>query len=112
MDQDGLTMSRDKPRLHFIGICGKAMGGIAASLARDHWHVTGSDENMYAPMSDYLRQCGIRVAAPYAAANLPDETELVIVGKRVAAGNPELLQVIRKGIAHCSFPTFLRDYFL
>lgn len=98
--------------LHFIGICGKAMGGIAAALAREGWRITGSDENVYEPMSGHLQECGVRIISPYDPSNVPDDADMVIVGKRIAAGNSELLHVIRRGIPHRSFPQFLHDHFL
>ncbi len=88
------------------------MGAIAAALAREGWRITGSDENVYEPMSGHLQECGIRIISPYHPANVPSDVGLVIVGKRVAASNPELLHVIRRGIPHQSFPQFLREHFL
>lgn len=98
--------------VHFLGICGKAMGGIAVALAREGWLVSGSDEKCYSPMLEYLRDGGINIRTPYAAANVPDGVGLVVVGKRVASGNPELAHVLAKGIPHYSFPQFLHRHFL
>jgi UDP-N-acetylmuramate: L-alanyl-gamma-D-glutamyl-meso-diaminopimelate ligase len=100
------------PRLHFIGVCGKAMGGIAGALSQAGWRVSGSDENPYPPMSEHLERCGVRILAPYHPGNVPADVDRVIVGKRVAAGNPELLHVIQQGMTHRSFPQFLHDHFL
>ena len=102
----------EKGRLYFIGICGKAMGGIAAALKRDRWTVTGSDEKPYPPMSDYLRDCGIAILAPNGSAETFDEMDSVIVGKRVAETNPDLRYVIENQIPFFSFPQFLREHFL
>jgi UDP-N-acetylmuramate: L-alanyl-gamma-D-glutamyl-meso-diaminopimelate ligase len=88
------------------------MGSIAEALFRDGWQVTGSDEGVYAPMSDFLNEAGIRVTTPYDAANLPDDVELVVVGKRVWEGNPELQEARDRGLSYCSFPVLLRDRFL
>jgi len=100
------------PRLHFIGICGKGMGAIAAALALEGWQVTGSDEQTYPPMNRFLDSAGIPVSSPYAAHNVPANADVVIVGKRVRPDNPELIETIRRGIPYCSFPAFIRDGFL
>ncbi|MBP7948975.1 MAG: hypothetical protein KA004_04915 [Verrucomicrobiales bacterium] len=99
-------------RVHFLGVCGKAMAPIAAALARAGWVVTGSDENCYAPMLDYLREAGMAPRAPYAPGNVPCDAELVVVGKRVAECNPELQHVLSAGLPHTSFPRFLQQHFL
>ena len=106
-------MRDGKPQhAHFIGICGKAMGGIATALASEGWRVTGSDERCYGPMKNYLQACGLPIRTPFAAGNVPDEADLAIIGKRVTADNPELLEVARRGIRRRSFPQFLREHFL
>ena len=102
----------EKKRLHFVGVCGKAMGGIAAAMAAEEWGVTGSDEKCYQPMMDFLSSRGISVRTPYAAENVPRDADLVVVGKRVAVENPELVEVLRHGPPHYSFPQFLNQHFL
>lgn len=102
----------NRQHAHFIGICGKAMGGIAAAVASEGWRVTGSDEQCYGPMKNYLQGCGLPIRTPFQARNVPADADLAIVGKRVAANNPELLEVTRRGIPHRSFPQFLREQFL
>lgn len=104
--------SERRPRLHFIGICGKGMGAIAGALAREGWSITGSDENTYPPMSRCLDECGIVVRSPYDPANVPGDVDLVIVGKRVREENPELAAIRSHGLPYASFPAFLRDAFL
>lgn len=103
---------KTRPSLHFIGICGKAMGGIAAALSAEGWRVTGSDEKCYGSIRSDLAERGLRVRTPYRARNIPEDADLVIVGKRVNADNPELLEAVRRGISHRSFPQFLHDEFL
>ena len=104
--------NNQKAHIHFIGICGKAMGGIAAALAESGWSITGSDEAHYSPMKEFLAQACVDVRTPYSARNIPDETTIVVVGKRVSENNPELMEVIRKRIPIQSFPEFLREKFL
>lgn len=105
-------MNAGAQRLHFVGICGKAMGAIAVALARAGYRVTGSDEGMYPPMSAYVRRSGLHVATPYAEGNVPADADLVVVGKRVADGNRELRWVLSRGMPFLSFPKFLRARFL
>jgi UDP-N-acetylmuramate: L-alanyl-gamma-D-glutamyl-meso-diaminopimelate ligase len=99
-------------RLHFLGICGRAMGAIASAMASAGHRVTGSDEDVYPPMSGYLDERGLRVMTPYAEANVPQDTDLVVVGKRVAVNNPELRSVLERGLPFMSFPAFLHRRFL
>lgn len=101
-----------KQHAHFVGMCGKATGGIASALAAAGWHITGSDERYYGPMKRHLQACGLPIRTPYTAGNVPPEAELAIIGKRVRPDNPELLDVMRRGIPHRSFPQFLREQFL
>jgi UDP-N-acetylmuramate: L-alanyl-gamma-D-glutamyl-meso-diaminopimelate ligase len=103
-------MSRGE--LHFIGACGKGMGAVAIALCRAGWTVTGSDESAYPPMSELMREHGVAVRMPYDPANIPRTAQLVVVGKRVRADNPELRQAIERGIEYCSFPQLLRRLFL
>jgi UDP-N-acetylmuramate: L-alanyl-gamma-D-glutamyl-meso-diaminopimelate ligase len=107
-----MAMNGAKERIHFIGICGKAMGGIAAALARAGWVVTGSDEKPYPPMSDYLRECGIAVARPTGSPAELDKIDIVVVGKRVTETNPDLRYIIDQQIPFLSFPQFLEQKFL
>lgn len=102
----------DDRRIHFLGIGGRAMGGLAVALARAGYRVTGSDEGMYEPMSTWLRRAAIDVAAGYAERNIPLDASVVIVGKRIAEDNRELRWVLRRGIPFLSFPKFLQTRFL
>lgn len=99
-------------RIHFIGIGGRAMGAVAIALARIGHRITGSDENMYEPMSGCLRRAGIAVAAGYSASNVPADADLVVVGKRVTEENRELAAVLDRRMARLSFPELLERFFL
>src|SRR5262245_26056952 len=91
-------------RAHFIGICGSAMGGIAATLVRAGWIVTGSRDHCHSPMLDYLRDRGVPFQPRHLPSNVPADTDVVIVAKRIAESNPELLHVLQSGIPYRSFP--------
>ncbi|MBB4659878.1 UDP-N-acetylmuramate--L-alanine ligase [Parvularcula dongshanensis] len=66
---------------HMIGLCGAGMSAVAHLLQEAGYAVTGSDEGFYPPVSDYLTKLGIPCSTPYAAANLPDDPDLVVIGK-------------------------------
>jgi UDP-N-acetylmuramate: L-alanyl-gamma-D-glutamyl-meso-diaminopimelate ligase len=99
-------------RIHLIGICGTAMGTLAAMLeARGH-DVRGSDQSVYPPMSDFLRQQGITLLEGYRAEHITAEIDLVVVGNAISRGNPELEEVLDRKIRYCSLPEAVRDHFL
>lgn len=99
-------------RIHLIGICGTAMGTLAAMLkARGH-DVRGSDQHVYPPMSDFLRQQGITLLEGYRPENIAPELDVVIIGNAISRGNPELEEVLDRKIRYCSLPEAVRDYFL
>ena len=66
---------------HLIGLCGAGMSAVAYLLQQAGYAVTGSDEGFYPPVSDYLTRLGIPCRTPYAAENLPDDPDLVVIGK-------------------------------
>lgn len=65
---------------HFLGICGTAMGAVAAAMARRGYTVTGSDANVYPPMSTFLEQEGITLFEGYRASNIPAEADVIVIG--------------------------------
>lgn len=75
-------------RIHILGICGTFMGGLAM-LARQLGHeVTGSDANVYPPMSTLLEKQGIELIQGYDASQLDPQPDLVIIGNAMTRGNP------------------------
>lgn len=100
-------------RIHLIGVAGTGMGSFAGMLKAAGYEVTGSDENVYPPMSDMLQAWGIPAMTPYAAANLDAaRADLVIVGNVIRRVNPEATAVRARGLAHMSFPAALGALFL
>ncbi|HET6913082.1 MAG TPA: UDP-N-acetylmuramate:L-alanyl-gamma-D-glutamyl-meso-diaminopimelate ligase [Rhodanobacteraceae bacterium] len=96
-------------RLHILGICGTFMGGIAA-LARELGHeVTGSDANVYPPMSDQLRALGITLMEGYAAEHLQPAPDLVIVGNALSRGNPAIEYMLDARVPYISGPQWLGE---
>lgn len=98
--------------IHILGICGTFMAGIAA-LARDAGHrVTGSDANVYPPMSDQLRALGIKLAEGYRPDNLDPVPDCVVVGNALSRGNPEVEAALDRGLDYCSGPEWLARHVL
>lgn len=99
-------------RVHLIGICGTAMASLAGMLKAQGHTVTGSDTAAYPPMSDQLKAMGIAVLEPYAAANLDERPDLVVVGNAISRGNPELERVLDERLPMTSMAAVIHDEFL
>lgn len=94
--------------LHFIGICGTAMGSTAVAMRQLGYTISGSDEKVYPPMSDVLRDAGITVTEGYKAANLPAEAEVFVVGNAISRGNEELESMLERRLPYTSMAEMLR----
>ena len=102
-----------EPRnFHFIGICGTAMGAVAAALRERGFVVTGSDESVYPPMSTFLESKGIALFAGYRPENIPPEAEIVVIGNAMKRGNPEVEAVLNRKLYYASLPEVLKQLFL
>jgi UDP-N-acetylmuramate: L-alanyl-gamma-D-glutamyl-meso-diaminopimelate ligase len=100
-------------RIHVLGVAGTGMGSFAGILQAAGYQVTGSDENVYPPMSDMLVQWGIRALTPYRPENLDAaNADLVIVGNVIRRVNPEATAMRERGLPHMSFPAALGALFL
>jgi UDP-N-acetylmuramate: L-alanyl-gamma-D-glutamyl-meso-diaminopimelate ligase len=98
--------------IHILGVCGAFMGGLAV-LARQLGHeVSGSDQNIYPPMSTQLEQQGIRLLYGYRAENLDPAPDLVVIGNALSRGNAEVEAVLNRGLPYISGPQWLREYVL
>ena len=85
-------------RIHILGICGTFMSGIAL-IAKQHGHeVTGSDANVYPPMSTQLTEQGITLMEGYEAAHITKDVECVIVGNVIKRGNSAMEYVLNERI--------------
>src|SRR5215468_3122084 len=104
---------KDAPKsFHFLGICGTAMGAVAAALQERGFKVTGSDENVYPPMSSFLQEKGIAIIKGYRAENTPADAEVVVIGNAMRRGNPEVEAVLNRKLLYLSLPEVLRNFFL
>ncbi|MGZ4998369.1 MAG: UDP-N-acetylmuramate:L-alanyl-gamma-D-glutamyl-meso-diaminopimelate ligase [Methylobacter sp.] len=98
--------------IHILGICGTFMGGLAV-IARQLGHqVSGSDQNVYPPMSTQLEQQGITLMEGYQAENLDSKPDLVIIGNALSRGNPEVEAVLNRGLRYVSGPQWLAEHVL
>jgi UDP-N-acetylmuramate: L-alanyl-gamma-D-glutamyl-meso-diaminopimelate ligase len=97
---------------HFLGIGGTAMGSVASALRERGFVVTGSDENIYPPMSTFLQKRGIGFNQGYRAENLPAKVDVVVIGNAITRGNPELEAVLSRKLYYLSLPETLKQFFL
>ncbi|MEY0254713.1 UDP-N-acetylmuramate:L-alanyl-gamma-D-glutamyl-meso-diaminopimelate ligase [Morganella morganii] len=98
--------------IHILGICGTFMGSLAI-LARAQGHkVTGSDQNVYPPMSDLLTEQGIELIQGYDPAQLTPRPDMVVIGNAMKRGNPCVEAVLNLGIPYTSGPQWLHDHVL
>jgi UDP-N-acetylmuramate: L-alanyl-gamma-D-glutamyl-meso-diaminopimelate ligase len=98
--------------LHILGICGTFMGGIAAIAKAMGHQVTGSDANVYPPMSTQLEQLGITLTQGYDPAQLDPAPDLVIIGNAMSRGNPAVEYVLNRNIPYTSGPQWLAEHVL
>ncbi|HNQ13984.1 MAG TPA: UDP-N-acetylmuramate:L-alanyl-gamma-D-glutamyl-meso-diaminopimelate ligase [Pyrinomonadaceae bacterium] len=97
---------------HLIGICGTAMASLAGMLqARGH-RVTGSDQNVYPPMSTQLAELGIEIIEGYRAENADLSRDVTIVGNTIMRGNPELEEVLNRKMEYRSQAETVREEFI
>ena len=97
---------------HLIGICGTAMASLAGMLQARGQHVTGSDENVYPPMSTMLEAIGIQIKRGYDSANLDPAPDCVVVGNAIPRGNPEVEETLKRRLVYRSLPEVLKDEFI
>lgn len=99
-------------RLHILGVCGTFMSGVAL-LAKESGHqVTGSDENIYPPMSHQLHEQGITLFSGFDPGIIDNSIDYVIVGNVIKRGNPALEYVLNQQIPYLSGPEWLAQHIL
>ena len=94
-------------KIHILGICGTFMGGLAQLCRQKGWDVTGSDQCVYPPMSDQLRQAGIVLHEGFDSSVLTDDLDLVVIGNAMSRGNPAVEAVLDEKIPFISGPELL-----
>jgi UDP-N-acetylmuramate: L-alanyl-gamma-D-glutamyl-meso-diaminopimelate ligase len=98
--------------IHLIAICGVGMAPLAGLLQAQGYRVTGSDQNVYPPMSTYLADLRIEVQSGYAAEHLRQRPALVVVGNAVSRNNPEVEEMLGLGVPYISFPQALGRFLI
>jgi UDP-N-acetylmuramate: L-alanyl-gamma-D-glutamyl-meso-diaminopimelate ligase len=88
------------------------MGSLAAALCERGFKVTGSDENVYPPMSLFLEKKGVALKEGYRAENIPADADVVVIGNAMKRGNPEVEAVLSRKLLYLSLPEVLKNYFL
>jgi len=102
-------MSKKIQHLHILGICGTFMGGIAAIAKELGFRVSGSDANVYPPMSTQLEQLGIELMSGYQVENFTDDIDMVIVGNAMSRGNAMVEYMLDRNIPYTSGPQWLLE---
>ncbi|WP_136808457.1 UDP-N-acetylmuramate:L-alanyl-gamma-D-glutamyl-meso-diaminopimelate ligase [Desulfosediminicola flagellatus] len=98
--------------IHIMGICGTGMAALAGMLQSSGFTITGSDQNVYPPMSDFLADLGITVKSGYSKNNLEPRPDLVIVGNVITRKNEEAIHLAELAIPYLSFPQALSRFFI
>jgi UDP-N-acetylmuramate: L-alanyl-gamma-D-glutamyl-meso-diaminopimelate ligase len=104
-------MSQQK-HFHLIGICGTAMASLAGMLQAKGHKVTGSDQNVYPPMSTQLESLGIEITSGYKAENADHGADVVIVGNAISRGNAELEEVLNRKLLYKSQAETVKEEFI
>jgi UDP-N-acetylmuramate: L-alanyl-gamma-D-glutamyl-meso-diaminopimelate ligase len=97
---------------HEIGICGTAMASLAGMLQACGHRVTGSDENVYPPMSTMLESLGIAVMSGYGPEHLTPAPDCVIVGNAIPRGNPEVEETLNRKLLYRSQAEVVKENFI
>ena len=88
------------------------MASLAGLLQSQDYRVTGSDQNVYPPMSTYLERLGIQVLSGFTEEHLRERPQMVVIGNAVARNNPEVEAVLRLEIPYISFPQALGKFLI
>lgn len=108
-----LKQAFQNKRVHILGVAGTLMGAFAAFLKKNGIQVTGSDQNIYPPISDVLAKADVMVYTPYAPQNLETaKPDLVVVGNVIRKVNPEMEAVATRNIPYLSLPHALETMIL
>lgn len=98
--------------IHLIAVCGVGMASLAGLLKSRGYRVTGSDQNIYPPMSNYLADVGIDILPGFHAEHVSPPPDLVVVGNAVTRANPEAQAVLAQNIPYISFPQALGRFLI
>ena len=99
-----LSLPNDIRKIHLIAICGTGMGALACMLKESGYVVSGSDQHVYPPISEFLKDHGIPIQIGFHPDNLRFHPDLVVVGNAVSKDNPEVRGMQEMGLPFCSMP--------
>ncbi len=99
-------------KIHLSAVCGTAMGSLAGLLKEKGHEVSGSDQDVYPPMSTQLEATGVRLLSPFRSENVPADADLVVIGNALSRGNPEVEVVLDRKQRMTSAPALLADEFI
>ncbi len=98
-------------KIHLVAICGTGMGALGSMLKDMGYEVTGSDQTVYPPMSDFLLGKGIEIIDGYNEENVLYGPDLIVVGNSVSKNNPEVVAMGQMGLDFCSMPQAINHFF-
>jgi UDP-N-acetylmuramate: L-alanyl-gamma-D-glutamyl-meso-diaminopimelate ligase len=98
--------------IHLVGICGTGMASLAGMLQQKGLRVTGSDRNVYPPMSTFLQDRGIAILQGFSESHLRPRPDLVVIGNAVSRGNPEVEVTLDEKTPYRSLPEILKEVFI
>ena len=108
----GIGQANKPLHIHILGICGTFMGSLAVLAKELGYQVSGSDANVYPPMSTQLEAAGIALSQGYRVEHLQPRPDLVIIGNALSRGNPAVEAVLDLGIPYISGPQWLAEHVL
>jgi len=104
---------KDSQKIYLIGICGTAMASLAGMLREKGYSVTGSDSDVYPPMSDFLARIGIPVFKGFNAENIEKtKPDLVVIGNALSRGNVEIEYVLDSSLRYASMAETVKELFI
>lgn len=103
---------KEGDKIHFIGISGTAMAGVAGILKKRGFQVQGSDENAYPPMSEQLKEMNIPLMEGYVGSRITSSLTLVIVGNSISSENEEAKALLASDIPYLSLPEIIHFAFI
>ena len=103
---------KEGAQIHLMGICGTAMASLAGLLLEKGFRVTGSDQNVYPPMSEQLQSLGIEIMEGYKKENLEHKPDIVVVGNVISSHFEEAQALLKSDIPYVSLPEILGELFI
>lgn len=107
-----MTALSDVPvggQIHFIGVCGVAMGQLAVALSGMGYDVSGSDHAFYEPMGSFLRSSSVKIIEGYSRDNISSDIDLVVIGNAISYGHEEVTKVEEAELPYTCFSELLRE---